>query len=870
MRIVATKPGDAQKSAFDPYGALSQISARYGAPVRGGELRIPCTAHGGTNRTSLSLSVSASGKVLAICHSEGCSFEEIRDALERDSGVRISGPAKPDMPDPRSGGIKGDSFVEHRYVYSRGPERVTHVDRRHSGPCGREDCSKTGAHKHEWREPAGLGGDGWELLFHPPSETLPNTPPVIAEGEKTCAAVAAVGYPGYSYLGGASGAGKADYSLLAGAPLVLVAPDRDRTGRAAALRSVLALLSLDPPVRTVRVLDSRLLPAFRGADLADVGPERRTELLRAVSSGASCSEYSSLAAPALALSELEYRTRVSRLPQSALPRFPVSKENELREFSDDVWSAIIRGVCSPGSEKLFRRGGKELVEVRFRLGKMLRNGEWSNRDYILPVKVYRFGALSSEAVWWHKGEPEFTPLCSFDGSDQGESEMLEAAAALGSAEALPHSWPGWYANTKARSKSNRGLQYGIWAYTPHWPAKEGLEYLVSSVPDEVPVLDRVLHAPALDPDGRGLLSGPGYHPSIAAWIADDGAVDLGALPPVGECLERIWEVFGEFPFATESSRANFLALLIAGIIGPACGPKPAFLGDKPAAGTGATLMMRTAAFLVGGMEPHWITARSGRESASDAELEKSLVTAALSGNPFALLDNATGRLDSPVWNTYVTAEEWSARRLGVNESVPFDRTTLVDMVTGNNLLTTEESERRILPIYLDSRVPTPSARVFSFNPKRRVLGDRPRYLEAVAGLVAHWIRAGRPPGPQLESFGSFEEWRDITSGVLHAAGVEGFGGETGRSRSVRLIDDGTGEFVQSWWDSYGTERVTGKALRGCSPPIDSEGPRTIGAYLQRLAGRIFNVSGDGELFSVQVSQSGLDKHGTRIYVLSPL
>lgn len=390
------------------------------------------------------------------------------------------------------------------------------------------------------------------------------------------------------------------------------------------------------------------------------------------------------------------------------------------------------------------------------------------------------------------------------------------------------------------------------------------------MPDAVPALDRVLHAPALDPDGGGLLSTPGYHPSIAAWIADDGAVDPESLPPPDECLSRIWEVFGEFPFATEASRANFLALLIAGIIGPACGPKPAFLGDKPAAGTGATLMMRTAAFLVGGADPHWLTARSGRESASDGELEKSLVTAALSGNPFVLLDNATGRLDSPVWNTYVTAEEWSARKLGVNESVPFDRTTLVDMVTGNNLLATEESERWVLPIYLDAKVEVPSSRTFSFNPKRRVLDGRLRYLEAVTGLVAHWVRAGRPPGPVIEGFGNFEEWRDTTSGVLHAAGVEGFGGDTGRSPSVRLLDDGTGEFIQSWWDSYRSDGVTGKSLRECSSPIDAEGPRAIGAYLQRLSGRIFNVSGDGELFPVQVSQSGLDNHRTRVYVLSPL
>ena len=99
------------------------------------------------------------------------------------------------------------------------------------------------------------------------------------------------------------------------------------------------------------------------------------ELLRGAASGGNCTEYASLAAPALALAELGYRAKVSRLPQSARPRFPVSKENELREFVDDVWNAIIRGLCSPGSEKLFRRGCKELVEVRFRQGKMLRNGE---------------------------------------------------------------------------------------------------------------------------------------------------------------------------------------------------------------------------------------------------------------------------------------------------------------------------------------------------------------------------------------------------------------------------------------------------------------------------------------------------------------
>ena len=86
VRILATKPGETEKSTshFDPYGALSQISARYGVPILGGELRFPCTGHGGTSRTSLAITVSPSGKVLAVCHSEGCSFQEIAVALDRE------------------------------------------------------------------------------------------------------------------------------------------------------------------------------------------------------------------------------------------------------------------------------------------------------------------------------------------------------------------------------------------------------------------------------------------------------------------------------------------------------------------------------------------------------------------------------------------------------------------------------------------------------------------------------------------------------------------------------------------------------------------------------------------------------------------
>ena len=692
--------GYGQHADFDGHQVLSLLSSRYGVQVRGGEIRLPCPAYGGSNKTSLKFSVSKDGsKLLAYCHSNECSFEEIAQALERDTGIRVSASKRNPVPDPRSGGRSGENYVEHRYVYRRGPERVTQVDRRYSGPCGRDDCAERGSHKHQWRDPGGVGGSEWELLLHEPAKRAGAAVPVIAEGEKTCAAVAEVGYPAYSYLGGSSGADKADYGALADAPLVLVAPDRDEAGAKAALSSVVALLSLSPPVAAVRLLDAKLLPGFRGADMADVSTERRLELLRGLTLGDQGTEYCTPALPVLELAELDYARRVARLPGSERVAIAVTKNSELLDFAETAWGAMTRLLCAPGCEQLFQRGEKQLVEVGVKEGKRRRDGSIANTSYIQPVDARRLGPLSCKAIMWHKPKPRFKRLAASadDGSDDA---LLELAALLRATEPQPHSWVGRKSGSKIR-----GGQYGIWSREPSWPLKEGLDYLMANVPGDIPPLERVLRAPVLSPDGSELLAQPGYHRAVSAWIAPSGGVDPAALPPVQECLSRIWEVFGGFPFATDGDRSSLLALLLAGIVGPACGPKPAFLGDKSTPGTGATLMMRTAAALVGGVTPYWLPARKSRDA--DAELEKALITASLSGNPFVFYDNATGRLNSPVLNSYLTSEVWGGRKLGGHDEASVDRTTLVDMISGNNLLTTPDTERRVLPVYLDAKVADP-------------------------------------------------------------------------------------------------------------------------------------------------------------------
>ena len=217
----------------------------------------------------------------------------------------------------------------------------------------------------------------------------------------------------------------------------------------------------------------------------------------------------------------------------------------------------------------------------------------------------------------------------------------------------------------------------------------------------------------------------------------------------------------------------------------------------------------------------------------------------------------------------------------MNDSVSVDRTTLVDMITGNNLLTTDDSERRVLPVFLDAQMARPGERSFGFNPKERVRADRKRYLEAVVGLVQHWLGSGSKAAEPVRGFGGFEEWRyltaailasaewrDLTAAILASAGVAGFGGETGRPSSARLYDDGTAAFVQLWWEGHGSKRVQSRQLKECSPPVEGESAQALASFVQRLARKVYEVhSGEGEV-QVQVRLGGTDHRKTRYYHLT--
>ena len=204
------------------------------------------------------------GRAYFHCHKHGNGKTDWLEAQRRITGNL----GLPEYRAPAVSNSDGRPYQVREWTYHNPAtgESAVQVVERYDGACHREDCGDRFAHKHPWlRRQKGFSGkptDGFLLLEHaaPGLKTpenrgalkisdgnpctscisctrtaVPNSVDgasgvpkwaVIAEGETTAEAAAACGWRAFSYQGGSNGAGKADYSHIAGMS-ILIAPDND-------------------------------------------------------------------------------------------------------------------------------------------------------------------------------------------------------------------------------------------------------------------------------------------------------------------------------------------------------------------------------------------------------------------------------------------------------------------------------------------------------------------------------------------------------------------------------------------------------------------------------------------------------------------
>jgi hypothetical protein len=339
---------------------------------------------------------------------------------------------------------------------------------------------------------------------------------------------------------------------------------------------------------------------------------------------------------------------------------------------------------------------------------------------------------------------------------------------------------------------------------------------VGSLPtwDGLPPLTAVAETPVFSAAGD-LVQAPGYHPQARLWLHLSDRLTVPEVPPwpTREDIDRakallFVDLFGDFPFADDASKATALAALLLAFVRQLIdGPTPLHLLDAPVEGTGKTLLASCISEVSTGRPVEAVA-----EASDDEEWRKRLTAVLLEGPALVLLDNLNRVLDSGALAAVLTARVWKDRVLGASKTARLPNLA-VWLASGNNTRLSREVIRRTVWCRLDAGTDAPWERK-EFR-HANLLGwakaHRGELVWAALVLCQAWVAAGRPAGTQ--TLGMFESWAETMGGILDVAGVPGLlaNAQTFRQQATDKVSEWRA-FVAAWWAKFGGQGVGVKDL----------------------------------------------------------
>lgn len=362
----------------------------------------------------------------------------------------------------------------------------------------------------------------------------------------------------------------------------------------------------------------------------------------------------------------------------------------------------------------------------------------------------------------------------------------------------------------------------------------------------------IARAPFLRSDGT-ICDTAGYDPISRVYYIP--SADFGKLPETVDldgakaALETLAEPFCQFPYASQASRAGFVAHILTEAARLAIDFSPMFWYTAPDSRTGKTMLSEFAASIVQGVRP------ARRPWVDDAdEQRKTLFASLLAGDRSIAFDNLPNshKFRAPTLCAFLTADVWKDRLLGKSET-PTAYNLSVVSASGNNVTPASDLAPRSIVVRLDANATREEMRARTFKiPDLRhyVTEHRTELLMAALTILrAHSQSKHKGPTP----LPGFEKWsrlvRDAVLWLDMEDPVETQKGETDEETSN--IDDafrllaaqfGTKEFtardvsnlVGGVLDVNGT--ITA-ALQdaGCS---ESSNPVKVGYWLRDMRDKI--------------------------------
>lgn len=308
------------------------------------------------------------------------------------------------------------------------------------------------------------------------------------------------------------------------------------------------------------------------------------------------------------------------------------------------------------------------------------------------------------------------------------------------------------------------------------PPRATVEGVLAHDDPRLPALAGVTEAPVFRLDGS-LAGEPGYDKTtrtVYSPTPDLRLPDVSARPGLKDIARArdliLVDLLGDFPFESQADRANAVSLLLERPMRSIIpGPYPLHVIDKPQRGTGAGLLVDVISTVVTG-RPAALRSYTNDES----EMRKALTTALLAGSEFIVFDNVEGTFSSAQLSKALTSTFWADRLMGSMRDVALPNLSSW-IANGNNLAIAGDLGRRTCLTRLNAKVDRPYLRSGFRHPRLLEWADQNRgdLLWAVLTLCRNWLASGRPAGPSI-TFGGYQSWADAMSGILAAAGIEGF------------------------------------------------------------------------------------------------
>jgi 5S rRNA maturation endonuclease (ribonuclease M5) len=413
------------------------------------------------------------------------------------------------------------------------------------------------------------------------------------------------------------------------------------------------------------------------------------------------------------------------------------------------------------------------------------------------------------------------------------------------------------------------------------PALQDLNMMLvddETIRARMPNLERVVRAPVFSKDGR-LVQAPGYDRESGIYYqqSDRLRVPAVALSPTDDDLARArdWllkEVFVDFPFVEMADWAAVMAFVVLPFARDLIdGPTPLHVISASKAGTGKSLLYKVVTTIATGRIIGGLT-----DSGDEQETRKRITARLIEDPTFVCFENMNTMLSGSAIAQAITGEEWTDRRLGVTEMVNVPIRCVWVAVANNPEFSGEVGDRTVTMRQVSPLENPRSRDVSTLRHKGEAallkwVGDnRGDLVWSCLTLVQNWISRGSRPGSL--NYGSFQQWAEVMSGILEAAGIEGL--LENRRRMLEITDlagDARKQFVILWRDECAertvsqAELIKAATMTGLIDNARYSGAsvaQRLGKILRDLADQAFLMT-DGVTVAVTRGDPPRDQNGLR-------